>query len=279
MIRFAIALVRRAADHDLTGMAAEMAYAFLFALFPLLLLSAALIGMVGSVFQRQDLLHEAMSRVTPFMPAPVAELFRTGILDLVTERAGAIALIGFALALWGAASGVGALMKGMDRAYGVVRTGISWRRELRRVIATLLVTPLGLALLVVSAVAHGLTSWLGDLTGTSDQVADLLVALQLPVTFIVLFGAMSLMYWTLPEVRHRYLDVLIGSLVAAIGWSLVTQAFGLYISDVDEYGATYGVFGAAIAFLLWLYVVALVTLIGAEVNAITRPSNGAEGRT
>ena len=271
-VRFGLALVRRAGADDLTGMAAEMAYSFLFALFPLLLLSAAAIGMIGGALRRADLLAEMSARITPFLPAPVAELFDVALLGLITERAGAIAVVGLVLALWGAAGGVGALMKGMDRAYRPGRARPLWRREAVRAVATLLVPPLGLVLLLVSVAGHGLTTWLGALTGTSEQVGMLVAALQIPITLIAFFALMTLVYFALPAVRQRYRDVVPGSLVAAIGWSLVTQAFGVYVADVDQYRAAYGIFGAAIAFLLWLYLVALVVLVGAEVNALLSPA-------
>lgn len=271
-VRFGVALIRAFDQDDLTGMAAEMAYSFLFAIFPLLLLSAAIVGMIGGVLGRRDLLIEATTRITTFLPAPVADLFETAILDLITERAGAIALFGLLLALWGAASGVSALMKGLNRAYRVARTQVSWRRQGVGIVATLFVPPLGLGLLLVSAAGHGLTAWVGAITGMTDLVAVLVGVLRTPFTLVVLFAGLTLVYWALPAVRQRYRDVLPGSLVAAIGWSVLTQAFGVYIADVAQYRVTYGIFGAAIAFLLWLYLVGLVVLIGAEVNALLSPS-------
>lgn len=271
-VRFGVALVRAFGDDDLSGMAAEMAYSFLFALFPLLLLSAAIIGMIGGVLGRRDLLVEAMARIAPFLPTPVADLFESAILDLITERAGAIALFGLVLALWGAASGVGGLMKGLNRAYGVAWAQPSWRRQAVTAVPALLVPPLGLALLLLSVVGHGLTTWLGAITGMSELVALLVAALGLPFAFLVFFAGMTLVYWALPAVRQRYRDVMPGSLVAAIGWSAITYAFGVYIADIDEYRVTYGIFGAAIAFLLWLYLVGLVILVGAAVNALLSPS-------
>jgi membrane protein len=228
--------------------------------------------MIGGVLGRQDLLVEAMARIAPFLPTLVAELLEAAVLDLITERAGTVALIGLLLALWGAASGVGALMKGLDRAYGVARARPSWRRQAVRAVATLLVSPLGLALLLLSVVGHGLTTWLGRATGTSELVALLVAALQIPFTFVVFFAGMTLVYWALPTVPQHYRGVMPGSLVAAIGWSVITQAFGVYVADIDHYRVTYGIFGAAIAFLLWLYLVGLVILIGAEVNALLAPS-------
>ncbi len=267
-VRFFVALAGKLDSDDLTGMAAEMAYSFLFAVFPLLLLTAAIIGMIGGVLERSDLLTETISRISPLLPASVADLAGSAILDLITERAGAIALLGLLLALWGASGGVGALMKGLNRAYGVPRAQVSWRRRTVTAAAALLVAPLALALLVISVVGQGLATWIGAVTGMTDLVGLLVAALQLPVAFIVFFFGMTLVYWTMPAVRQRYRAVLPGSLVAAVGWSAITFAFGVYIADIDEYRVTYGIFGAAIAFLLWLYLVGLVILIGAEVNAL-----------
>lgn len=267
-VRFAAALVARVGDDDLTGMAAEMAYSFLFALFPLLLLSAAMLGVLGGVLGRTDLLFEAMARVAPFLPPPVADLVRSAILDLVSERAATIALVGFLLAIWGAAGGVGALMKGLDRAYGVARPRPSWRRQGATAVAALLVPPLGLGLLVVSVLGQGAATWVVALAGADELAAALTSVLGMPLAFLVFFGAMSLVYRVLPTVRPGYRDVLAGSLVAALGWSAITFAFGVYVADADEYRLTYGIFGAAIAFLLWLYLVGLVILVGAEVNAL-----------
>lgn len=267
-VRFVVALAGKFDSDDLTGMAAEMAYSFLFAVFPLLLLTAASIGMIGGVLERSDLLAETMSRISPFLPATVADLVGSAILDLITDRAAEIAVLGLLLALWGASGGVGALMKGLNRAYGVPRAQVSWRRRAVTAVAALFVTPLVLALLVISVVGQGLARWIGSVTGMTDLVALLVAALQLPVAFVVFFFGMTLVYWTMPAVRQRYRAVLPGSLVAAVGWSVITFAFGVYIADVDEYRVTYGIFGAAIAFLLWLYLVGLVILVGAEVNAL-----------
>lgn len=271
MIRFGVALARRIGGHDLPGMAAEMAYSFLFALFPLLLMTAATLGLVGAVFGRHDLLLEVATRISPFVPAPVAELVEAAILDLVTERAGAIALVGLVLALWGAANGTGALMKGVDRAYGLPMAAHSWRRHGLRAAATVLVPPLALALVVISVVAQAVTRWLGALTGTDDLVSAIRGASALPLTFAVVFAALTLVYWALPSTPQRYRRVLPGSLVAAIAWTTITQTFGMYVAGAVRDGAAYGVFGAAIAFLLWLYLVSLAVLVGAAVNALLLP--------
>lgn len=271
-VRFGMALVREIAADDVPGMAAEMAYRFLFALFPVLLLSGAVIGMVAGVLGRQGALADTMAQVTPFLPGAVAEILEGVVLDLITERAGTIALLSLLLAVWGAAGGVGALIKGLNRAYDVTRPRPSWRRQLVAMVATLVLPVAGLLLLTASIVGHSLTTWLGEAAGVSDIVAAIVAALQVPLAFIVFFAGMSLVYWTLPALRQRYREVLPGSLVATVGWTALTQAFGVYVADIEQYRAAYGAFGAAIAFLLWLYLAGLVVLLGAEINALLTPN-------
>ena len=92
-----------------------------------------------------------------------------------------------------------------------------------------------------------------------------------PVLALMLFLGFSLLYHVLPNVQHRYVWSLPGSSVATAGWLLLSQAFGLYVSNFGNYDSTYGSFGAVIAFLLWLYLVGVVVLLGAEVNAMLEP--------
>ena len=80
------------------------------------------------------------------------------------------------------------------------------------------------------------------------------------------------MYQVLPNVRHAYRSSLPGAAVAATGWLLLSRALDVYLSNFARYDVTYGSFGVAAAFLLWLYVTGLVTLSGAEVNSVLAAS-------
>lgn len=77
----------------------------------------------------------------------------------------------------------------------------------------------------------------------------------------------TLYYFLTPNPRRRWNDVLPGAALAMALWWIVTTAFGLYVTRVAIYDVIYGGFGAAIGLLVWMYLSAVVVLIGAQFNA------------
>ncbi|MGH9788463.1 MAG: YihY/virulence factor BrkB family protein [Candidatus Acidiferrales bacterium] len=77
----------------------------------------------------------------------------------------------------------------------------------------------------------------------------------------------ALYYFLTPHPRQRWNDVLPGAALAMGLWWIVTTAFGLYVTRVAIYDVLYGGFGAAIGLLVWMYLSAVVVLIGAQFNS------------
>lgn len=270
--RFGRSLVREVIEDDVTGTAAEMAYRFLFALFPLLLFTAVVLGAVGGPLGRDDLVLEFTARIRPLLPQPVALNVDAFVARLETERSATFLTIGVLGTLWGASGGLGALIKGLNRAYDVARPRPTLRRQLVALTATVLVPPLGVALLLASVVGHSLAGRLGGALGISGDLGGA-VALGQAIAALAAFSfAIALVYRALPAIPQRWQDVLPGTVIAAIGWTVLTQAFGVYVARLGDYQVTYGSFAGAIAFLLWLYLVSVDVLIGAEVNALLSPA-------
>ena len=81
----------------------------------------------------------------------------------------------------------------------------------------------------------------------------------------------SLIYhWGMPRVQpwHR---VLPGAMMATILWFPVTLAFGWYVTNYANYTLIHGSLGAGIALLVWLYIISIIILVGAEYNAMACP--------
>ncbi len=85
------------------------------------------------------------------------------------------------------------------------------------------------------------------------------------VTATLVLG--TLYYFLTPNVRRRWDDVLPGAALAMGLWWIVTTGFGFYVTRVAIYDEVYGGFGAAIGLLVWMYLSAVVILIGAQFNA------------
>jgi membrane protein len=272
--RFAVALSVEITRDDVFGMAAEMAYRFLFAIFPLLLFLVAALGFVGETIGVDDLFEQLMVQAEPFLPEQVVEIIDLYVMGLLTTRSGTFLTIGILGTLWGAAGGVETLIKGLNRAYNVATPRPFWKRRLIALAVTVVLPPTAVALLLLAVLGRDLAALAGQWLGMGDLFVQLLASLRWPVLVVILFLTISLLYHRLPNVRHRYAWSLPGSLFAAAAWLALTQGFSLYVANFGNYDATYGSFGAAIAFLLWLYFAGVVVLIGAEINMLLSP----EGR-
>jgi len=81
---------------------------------------------------------------------------------------------------------------------------------------------------------------------------------------------MLIYHWGLPRVQpwHR---VLPGAIMATVLWFPVTIIFGWYVTNYPNYNLIYGSLGAGIALLVWLYIISIIILVGAEFNAVACP--------
>jgi membrane protein len=83
----------------------------------------------------------------------------------------------------------------------------------------------------------------------------------------VLALALLPVYYVLPPVDVSLREVLPGAIVAAVGWVLLQAGFGVYATTAGRYGA-YGIVGAILLFVTWLYFASIVVLVGGAVNAV-----------
>jgi membrane protein len=139
-----------------------------------------------------------------------------------------------------------------------------------------LVLVLGAGLLVVSA--FGLSLVVQVVTQSSSDIAEELgrgesatagigKLAQLGGSITLAFLAFALLYRVVPPVAVRIRDVLPGAAVAAVGVHLASAGFSIYLTHFGDFNNVYGPLGTLLAFLLLVYIAAVVLLFGACVAA------------
>ena len=78
----------------------------------------------------------------------------------------------------------------------------------------------------------------------------------------------GLMYYTGPNRAMKFRSVWPGAILATVLWGLATSVFALYVRHIANYNVVYGSIGAVIALLVWMYVLAVISLFGCEYNAV-----------
>ncbi|GAC1337468.1 MAG: hypothetical protein NVSMB26_24660 [Beijerinckiaceae bacterium] len=254
--------IRMGAD-NLTLVAAGVAFYGLLALFPAL---AALVSIYGLVADPNSVMQTA-GQISSFIPAEAAKLLTDALSKLASApkpELNMAAIIAVAIALFSARSGMGALMTGLNIACEVKETRSFIMQQ---------VVALGLTL---GAVVFAVVS-LGTVAGVPvvlkflslGPIADVLVSiLRWPLLAVLLFAGLAVIYRFAPCVPlPQWRFVSRGAIVAAALWIAGSTLFSFYVSKFGNYDATYGSLGAVAILMLWLWLSALVVLLGATVDA------------
>jgi membrane protein len=253
---------------DVPGLAAEMAYRFVFALFPFLIFLAALVGFVSARVGRENLFETVMGFLGQFTPAEINGILAGWVAEVVNAQSGGLLTLGALGALWGAMGGVGTLIKGLNRAYDVQENRPFWQSQLLTAATTLGMTLMTLIGAVIYSAGAGLGDrlerWLRLDPGFSD-----FWALVYPVGFgLALVVLLVALFALLPNVPVHPRHAVPGAIFATLAWTAVTVGFGLYVSHFGNFARTFGTLGAAAVLMFWMYVISMILLVGGEINAL-----------
>jgi membrane protein len=259
---------REASEDEATSRAAELAFYFLLAFFPLLIFLISILGFAPSA---QDRLVDYLTKAAP---PETTGLLRDWVRDVASKTTGSLLSFSLLGSLWAASSGMEALMRTLNIAYEV-EEGRPWWKS--RLVAIGLVLALGIfviggALLIVygDALAAALAGWfgLGEVFAAIWPYVDYLIGLAL------LMVGMGMIYYLAPNAEQRWRWITPGAVFAVVAAVIASFLFSIYLRYARSYSAIYGSLGAVIVLMLWFYILGLAIFLGGEVNAEVEKSAG-----
>jgi YihY family inner membrane protein len=242
-------VVREVRTRDATLLAASIAYYAFVSLLPLLVVTTIVATVVGGASFRTAVLSLAGRYLLPVGQELVGEALAN------TTGRGGVTLVGFALLLWSSLK----LFRGIDTAFARVY-GTAPRDFLGSV-------RVGVTVLV----AVGVGSFGGIALVGVVAVLRTPAAILAPLLFFaVLVAALFPVYFLTPTVDLSPREALPGTLLGAVGWTLLGTAFALYAAVASTSGrfALYGALGAVLLLVTWFYLAGLILLVGATLNAV-----------
>ena len=178
------------------------------------------------------------------------------------------------LSIWSASDVIASLMSGFQAAYGCPNTRSFWhqRRVAVLLVFSTLLPAIGASLLLVFGpnIESNVLSWTG-LLAPDDALKGIAAFLSRVVTSVLAIFTLvivtSWLYRFAPSHKNRWHRVWPGAFLATSLWSLATLGFGWYVRNIATYNIMYGSIGAAIALLIWMYLLSLIALFGCAYNA------------
>lgn len=247
---------------DLAGLSAELAYRFLFAVFPFGLFVAALASFIGPLLGLGDPTNAILGAVGDNLPPDVAAGVRPQLDAVLGSAKPGLLTVGAIAALWAATGGTNALIKAMNRAYEVPETRPLIPRYALAIGLTLLASVGILAAFVTIVGASFLTSEFVRQAGLDPTVVEIISLLRWPVVFVFLSIAVGILYKLAPNFDVPFKACIAGGALFSLGWLIATALFALYVLNFGSYSNTYGALGGVIVLMLWFYLSAFV-LVGA----------------
>ncbi len=281
--------IKEFGDDDMATTSGALTYFTFLALFPLIILVITIASFfIDSPQGRKDV-TDAMTKAFPAAgsssnsttPTPtvvsgissskgtpdttISGVVNNAITSAVDNRGGAttFSLIGLIFA----ASGIfGTLSNALTKAWEVKPTSqnfiLSYLTNIASLgVAGILILGVNIATIVLTAISSGVKS-INFLGLALPPWVFYLV--NIAISVLALWGVFILMYKYLPKTHIEFKDVILGSLIGAIGWTLLKELFGFYLAHFGPQASTYGSLSTVVAMLLYIYFASLVLLLGAE---------------
>jgi len=253
---------------EMIDRAAALTYYMMMSLFPALLVSISLLGVLGDSSLVTKTVDYAQGNGAP---AEVTDAL-DALLTKTVEAGGAVSIaliFGVAVALYGASGAFGAAGRALNYVYDVEETRSFLMHKLADIGFTLLAILLAMIALVSVFLGGGLANDLFGTIGLGDTAASIWRVARWAAAIGAILALYSLIFAFAPDIDARRRRILSpGGLVGVAIWIVASAAFFFYVSNFGKYGATYGAFAGAVILLLWLYLSSIAFLFGAELNSV-----------
>jgi membrane protein len=250
--------------HRVLAIAAGVTFYALLAIFPAIAAIVALYGLFADT-------HTIVTQLNS-----LAGVLPGGAIDVIGDQVGRIVarptsslgftfIVSLLISLWSANAG----MKAMFDALNVVYNAEERRSFIKLNAVSLAFTLAAIALLLAAMASVVVVPIILNALPMESLTAPVLGYARWPLLLILIGLALSVIYRFGPDREHaQWRWISWGSALAAVTWLAASLLFSWYAANFGSYNETYGSLGAVIGFMTWMWLSAIVVLLGAEIDAV-----------
>ena len=217
--------------NECANAAAAMAFDFVFAIFPGILILTILIAVFDIPL---DAFSGLITGLEILLPSPMVQVVSENVNHLGQSSKGFFVL-GLIGVIWPASASMSTTMSALNRAYGVVEKRGFW---FRRVLSIGLVVSLGVALVILFnliAFSEQVESWLNTNWTLSEEIPSLPGLVRRVATVAGTMFVAACIYRIAPNVRQTWLNVIPGSVLFLLLWTLIAGSFGYFVAKFNPF--------------------------------------------
>ncbi|MBA4536747.1 YihY/virulence factor BrkB family protein [Bacillus aquiflavi] len=260
-------LIMRIQRHDVSGLAAQLAFFFLLSLFPLLIFLMTLLPFIQ--LSQEDLLGV----IRHFAPGETMQLIESNLNDIMSSQNGKLLSFGIIATLWSASNGINAIVRALNKAYDVAENRPFLLARGMAIVLTFLMIFVFIIALLLQVFGREIGAFLFTSLGLSEQYLSIWSTIRLLASSLIPFLVFTVLYWVAPNKKLSMFSAIPGAVFSTIGWAVSSLAFSYYVSNFGHYSTTYGSIGAIIVLMIWFYLSGIIIIIGGEINALITLKN------
>lgn len=247
---------------DVLGLAAQLAYYFLFALAPAIVCVLALTSYLPF-----SSIQDLIAALSGFAPPDVVQILRDQLANIAQgEHTGALTF-GLLVALWSSSAAMVGIIGALNRAYDIEEARPWWQVRLTAMLLTI-----GTAVFIVAAFAliiigPTFIDRLASMVGLGPAFAATWNILRWPAALMLVALGIGLVFYFAPDAEQDWEWITPGAVLATVLWLVASLGFKFYVANFASYNESYGSLGGVIILMLWFYISAVAVLLGAEMNA------------
>jgi membrane protein len=249
--------------HRVMALAAGITYYTILAIFPAI---AALVAVYG-LFSDPSAIARHLDQLGGFLPGGAIDVARaqlTQVSSKGSQSLGLTFLLGLGVSLWSANAAMKSLFDTLNIVYGEDEE----RGFVKLNAISLGFTVGGVLFVLVALGSIVVVPVILNYVGLS-KVSDLLLRIgRWPAMYLVIALCLAIIYRYGPSREApQWRWITWGSAIAALLWLAVSGVFSVYAANFGKFNETYGSLGAIVGFMTWLWISAIVILLGGEIDA------------
>lgn len=254
-------LIFRFRDDEVLALASQLAYSLIFSFFPFLIFLMTLVGYspISS--------DEVLSGLNRILPYDTLELIKNTIIEVVETKNGHLLSLSLIATLWTSSGGFNAVIRGLNKAYDEAEHRSIFKVQLVAILCTVGVTLVIVITILLLVFGQTLGRILAIRLGLSYQFQVTWNVFRYIIILLSTIFIFAALYHFTPCRRLTWREVIPGAIFSTMGLVSVSIGFAFYVNNFGNYSRIYGSIGAVIVLLTWLFLLAIIIIMGGELNA------------
>ncbi|AXF57624.1 YihY/virulence factor BrkB family protein [Salicibibacter kimchii] len=247
-------------EYRLFDIAAQMAYYFLLALFPLLIVLLSILHFLPVGVQ------DVLELIHPYVPNHLLSFIAANLSDVLNVNRAETLSISTLVTIWMTLMGAFAVIRAVNSAYRFPDPSLSRMILVGFVLVFTLLTAVIVSLLF-PVFGEPIGRFVFTILGLEETMHIFWSFIRWGISFLVVGVVLLILYMIVPSQHMSWRDTWPGALFAAVGWQTASLGFS-YFNQWNDYTIIYGGLGTIIGLMIWFFLTALMILLGAQLNAV-----------